>query len=65
MMGLGVAALWLVQRSGRRPGRHPVDVDAALAGYEPVTIGEALRRMAMADGEPTREPLGVTSETQP
>lgn len=65
MMGLGVAALWLVQRSGRRSGRHPVDVDAALAGYEPVTIGEALRRMAMADGAPTTEPLGVTSETQP
>lgn len=60
---LAVAGLWLWHKP-RSPGPHPVDVEAVLAGYEPVTIGESLRRMAMAHDTTETVSETVTTESR-
>jgi len=52
MLGV-VAALglgFLAAGRGRRRPATPPDLDATLAGFEPVPIAESLRRAAVADG---------------
>ena len=53
-----IAIGFLVAGRGRRATPRAGDLDAALAGVEPVSIGESLRRVAAGEETGGREPDG-------
>jgi len=59
--GIALGSGWLAARgAGRRPPPAPVDVEASLDGFEPVTPEESLRRLANVVGQPVPgAPSGV------
>ena len=53
-----IAAGFFAAGRERRPPPPAGDLDAALAGIEPVSVGESLRRVAAAEEPGGREPDG-------
>lgn len=53
-----IAIGFLVAGRGRRVAPQAGDLDAALAGVEPVSIGDSLRRVAASEAEGGRKPDG-------